>query len=334
MNQWMNRGMKGLGIIIVLMLALAIYTYWDNQRIVVVEEEVKIDDLPSSLEGYTILQITDLHDKTFGEKQQRLVETINAIDYDAILLTGDMTANGFVDDYAPFYDILEGIDNKEIALFSSGNSDPNSYTFGDDVYEETEFIKGMKSRGVNLLESVEEVQVGDASVNFVDFNMSSRDPEDSLAAIEAELANKENNHASGLRQHQKQLFEEMQTLDYKDDQDVLIAVRHYPVLESDFEFISNRDIGIQRDYDLIVAGHYHGGQIRIPFYGALYIPEQRYPRRGYFPPQDRVKGLWEVNGFKQYVSAGLGHVDTIPLLSLRFFNPPEVNVLTLTKNRE
>jgi predicted MPP superfamily phosphohydrolase len=40
-----------------------------------------------------------------------------------------------------------------------------------------------------------------------------------------------------------------------------------------------------------MAGHYHGGQFRIPFVGALFVLEAWYEKSGLFPPQDRVKGL-------------------------------------------
>ena len=78
---------------IILFLALFFiitYTYIDNNRINIVQEEVVINNLPSEFEGFKILQISDLHGKSFGKLQKHLSEKINSIDYDIIAITGDM----------------------------------------------------------------------------------------------------------------------------------------------------------------------------------------------------------------------------------------------------
>lgn len=62
---------------IILFLALFFiitYTYIDNNRINIVQEEVVINNLPSEFEGFKILQISDLHGKSFGKLQNTLVK--------------------------------------------------------------------------------------------------------------------------------------------------------------------------------------------------------------------------------------------------------------------
>lgn len=73
-------------------------------------------------------------------------------------------------------------------------------------------------------------------------------------------------------------------------------------------------------YDLILSGHAHGGQVRIPFLlNGLYAPNQ-----GYFPPL--AGGLYEnENGQTMIVSRGLMK-DDLP----RVFNPPEVCVIQIS----
>ena len=66
------------------------YNVYDNNRFVIVEQNVIIDELPEEFDGYRILQISDLHGKYFGENQSDLLAVINALDYDCIILTGDM----------------------------------------------------------------------------------------------------------------------------------------------------------------------------------------------------------------------------------------------------
>lgn len=84
------------------------YNIYDNKRFVIKHAEVKIDKLPEELEGFTVLQISDLHEKQFGRSQDKLIESINNIKYDMIVFTGDMInhENG---QKKPFYDLLDGI---------------------------------------------------------------------------------------------------------------------------------------------------------------------------------------------------------------------------------
>lgn len=70
-------------------------------------------------------------------------------------------------------------------------------------------------------------------------------------------------------------------------------------------------------FDLILSGHSHGGQIRLPFYGPLIIPTGvgRYDL-GHF--DSRFGPL--------YVTAGVGTLSSIPL---RWNCPPEITVVTI-----
>ena len=80
-------------VLITIFLLIAFCVVWniyDNQRFVVTEQTVTLDDLPNSFDGYRILQISDLHGKYFGENQLDLLSAINQLEYDCILFTGDM----------------------------------------------------------------------------------------------------------------------------------------------------------------------------------------------------------------------------------------------------
>ena len=70
--------------------------------------------------------------------------------------------------------------------------------------------------------------------------------------------------------------------------------------------------------DLTLAGHLHGGIIRIPGIGGVITPQVKL-----FPEYDR--GFFERNGKYMAVSAGLGE-HTVPI---RIFNPPQLILLTI-----
>ncbi|MGK5499998.1 metallophosphoesterase [Streptomyces sp. URMC 125] len=99
------------------------------------------------------------------------------------------------------------------------------------------------------------------------------------------------------------------------DADLPLAVVHAPYLRVLDAFTADR-------YPLILAGHTHGGQLRIPFYGALVTNCDL--------DTDRASGLsrHEVDGHRSYlyVSAGCGANRYTPF---RFACPPEATLLTL-----
>ena len=72
--------------------------------------------------------------------------------------------------------------------------------------------------------------------------------------------------------------------------------------------------------DLVLCGHAHGGQVRLPFIGGLYAPGQ-----GLFPAWDA--GLYETGGTQMFVSRGLGN----SAFPLRVNNRPEVVTITLRR---
>lgn len=74
------------------------------------------------------------------------------------------------------------------------------------------------------------------------------------------------------------------------------------------------------ELDLILSGHTHGGQVRLPFIGGLVAPDQ-----GFFPEYD--KGIYELDsGATLYIDSGLG----TSLLPIRFFNEAQVTMMTIT----
>ncbi|MDT8861079.1 metallophosphoesterase [Alkalihalobacillus sp. MEB130] len=324
-------GGKGMVGVLLLFVVLIVYTIWDNHRIIVVEQEIEIEQLPESLDGFTILQVTDLHERSFGENQKRLLEKVNSVDYDAIVFTGDMLDSNQSTNYDPFYQLIEGLHNRDNALYVAGNADPTNYRLHPShPYEKSEFIKGMEQRGVNLLESVYTLEGQGGKVHFFDFELAILDSQRELEEIALKGEPKNEVYRAYLN-HRKQLLTEISVLDQPKREDVLLALNHYPVVDARIDFLHEHPHYNMKNLDLLLAGHYHGGQIRVPFLGALFVPEPWYQRGGILPPRDRVKGLWEYRGIKQYVSTGLGSSDAIPLLRFRFLNRPEINVLTLKK---
>jgi len=98
-------------------------------------------------------------------------------------------------------------------------------------------------------------------------------------------------------------------LEGTDDRSPRLLLSHSPQL-----FPLAASLGL----DLMLSGHTHGGQIRFPVLGALYVP-----RMGFFPPWDY--GLYSKGATTLIVSGGLGESG----LPIRFNIRPEVALITL-----
>lgn len=90
----------------------------------------------------------------------------------------------------------------------------------------------------------------------------------------------------------------------------VVLLAHYP--STVFELPAGR-VG------LMLAGHCHGGQIRLPLLGCVWAQDSI--------PTRMARGLHEVCGTRLHVSAGIG---VSPPIRCRFLCPPEITVLTLT----
>lgn len=88
-----------------------------------------------------------------------------------------------------------------------------------------------------------------------------------------------------------------------------INIMHYPDYYEDIEVYN---------YDLILSGHSHNGQIVIPFYGAVYTEENA---KKYYKPH------YKVNDSDLYISSGVG----TSIYKFRLFNRPSYNLYRLLK---
>lgn len=94
----------------------------------------------------------------------------------------------------------------------------------------------------------------------------------------------------------------LDALNLSNDNGYTILLAHHP------EFI---DIYRQYPLDLVLSGHAHGGQIRLPFIGGLVAPGQ-----GFFPEYDN--GAYDFEGLTMVVSRGIGN----SFFPLRINNDP------------
>ena len=112
--------------------------------------------------------------------------------------------------------------------------------------------------------------------------------------------------------------------------DIQVVLTHTPLSEDYVadvvSWTGKEDLFSLRYASLILAGHYNGGQWRIPFVGAVYVPEL-----GWFPEDGKVQGLGYVEGIPQHISPGMGSDPHYEHQPGRIFNSPVMTKITLTR---
>ncbi len=94
----------------------------------------------------------------------------------------------------------------------------------------------------------------------------------------------------------------------KDNPRILLS--HNPDVNEEVEVLKER-------VELIISGHTHGGQVRVPFLGAPYLPSKFGSKYS--------MGLVRDGKRQTYVSRGIGNL----LIPVRLGSPPEVSIITL-----
>ncbi|EIT84347.1 hypothetical protein A374_16213 [Fictibacillus macauensis ZFHKF-1] len=308
----------------VLAIAFILYTVYDQHRVAVVKERITLPRLPASFQDFHILQVSDLHGTYFGKEQSRLAQAINSLDYDVIVFTGDMGKKE--SGTSAIFDLMKHIEKKRGMYWVDGHTKPQAMqrVGGLVTGKLTAFGIELERRGVTVLKEPVAIKRGHDAIWFTpqmsEGTFSLYTPKKTAATIQQFGGEQTFDEVHTYYTHLKKAYNQL-----KNKTDLKILLSHYPQTASR---LSGND---HLPYDFIVAGHLHGGQYRIPGYGAPYVQALQ---EGAFPVQSHVKGLQTFSSTSQYVSAGLGGSGSLPFLNIRLWNTPEINLLTLSKKSD
>ena len=283
MQNTFQKKMRRLLISLLILVLLFGFSYFENNVITVSEYEIASEKLPSSFDGFVIVHISDLHNKLFGRNQKRLIAKIKEQEPDVIMITGDL-----IDSNHP--DVEKGLLLAQEAVkiapvyFVTGNHD--NWLSESNTYA---LFSGLENLGVRVLDD-----------EAAELYLEEEEESISLLGIDDDTVV----YNSQLKKTLEQL---VKMEDEKTPFTILLA--HEPQrMPAYAEF----------DIDLVLSGHAHGGQFRIPLIGGFVAPDQ-----GFLP--EYTKGLYEENETKMIVSAGLGN----SVIPQRLLNRPEVVKITL-----
>ncbi len=279
-----------IGIILLAAICLSV-TVLDCNRFVTVAYEIKSDKITKPCR---MVLLSDLHNKSFGSGNSRLLRRIDELTPDEILVAGDMLTATAGHDYSPALGLMENLAKKYRVHYGMGN---HEYRLGlyPDQYPAmyAGYMAGLKEAGIEPL-----------------INQRTYLPKWNMDVCGVEIDRRYYKHFRKMQME----TEYLDNLLGKPKEDVFqVLIAHNPVY---FETYAKWGA------DLVVSGHVHGGIMRLPVLGGVLSPSLTL-----FPKYDG--GRFEHGRSTMILSRGLGS-HTIPL---RILNPGELGVIDLVPDK-
>jgi uncharacterized protein len=228
-----------------------------------------------------IMHISDIQSPRIGKYEERVFRIIKELEPDLVLCTGDHIQPLLYPDTSYKSELT-----KLGPLFESLNAPLGIYTVEGDT------DRHLARFAPDLLKNVKLLQSDGVKVDGT--------PQLSILGL---TLNQSHNGASSRI---KQWIEETSADDFR------IVIGHGPNYMLDI---------LDQPIDLCLAGHTHGGQVCIPFYGAP-VTNSRLPH-------NKAKGFRREGRFYSNVSAGIGCEHYARLPNIRFFCRPAITLITL-----
>ena len=265
---------KKLIIFIICIICLLIYLQYENKALEITTIEVEDSKIPKSFDNFSIIQISDLHDAKFGKNQKNLIERVKEIDPDIIVITGD-----FIDfsryNIENSSDFISGVSDSYNVYYVPGNHEAALKSRYEEVRD------NLQKAGATVLDNQNhKICKDNKCINLIGVQ--------DISFIENKDENILKNTISELKN--ESLYN--------------ILLSHRPNLWETYE---------KAGIDLVLSGHAHGGQIRLPFTNGLYAPDQ-----GVFPQY--TSGANEFGNTLVVISRGLGN----SRFPFRVNNRPEI----------
>ena len=297
-------------------LLCAGYTAYDNGRCEVKRQRVFVADLPDALEGFTVLHVSDLGGKTFGQKDAEITRALRSAKWDAVVCTGNML--GADGDPAAFYDLIAAIGTGKPFYFLAGRSDPAPADGTNARSALSEWVLGAQSRGAVYLDRPQKIEKGGESVWLTEPSLLTLDLEGALSAY-AQAGTAGAAYRQGVITDTSAARKSMEA-----DCGLHLLVSAEPYTDEAMrKLLASADGDFVRTVDLIFAGGTAGGQWRLPGGRGVWAQGTWFPKKA-------LAGYGYAGGILQYVSGGLGCGAASPLPDFRLFNTPEMTLVTFT----
>lgn len=265
--------------------------------------QIKIYHIPGrrGCKRHRFVFLTDLHEKEFGEGNARLLQRIRDVKPEAVLIGGDLIlchrdgGEKKPDQVAHTIRLLQQLKREFPVYYACGNHEQRLFEKAklDEAANRKAEALLLAMEGITFLQD-QTVLAGDVSISGISL--------DTACYNKQILRGKHPVPATWLREKTGELSQ-----------------NHYHIflLHSPMYFAEACEAGA----DLVLSGHFHGGTIRLPFFGGVMTPQYQF-----FLPE--CAGLFQRGLCRMIVSRGLGTHS----INIRLNNLPEISVVEIGKD--
>ncbi|MCR8746482.1 metallophosphoesterase [Romboutsia lituseburensis] len=279
-------------------LGIAGICLYETNSIEINKYEIKNKKIPKEFHNYKIVQISDLHNKSFGKDNYKLIKKIDALKPDAIFITGDLV-EGENKNYKVALDLVDALSLKYPIYHIIGNHEQKSLNKKHRELYKDYFKQLYNKKIINLDNDKITINRGDSYINLYGLVV----PLEYYPYFFSNYKNKNKPLGSNFMND---------NLGKINDNEYNILLAHNPFFFEEYS---------KWGADLILSGHVHGGIIRIPYLGGVLSPS-----REFFPKYDL--GEYKENSSTMLLSKGLGGSKVLVRLNCK----PEIVQITL-KNK-
>ena len=324
----------------IVIAAVCVLNVTISRRVILEEVRLTVLNLPDDLESYSILHLSDLHGARYGEKQKAFATALGTTRYSCVVMTGDML--GKDGDVEPLLELIALMPADTPKFLIPGDTDgsivESKAHSSLSVY--TDWAEKLMAAGVQILDRPVLITREKGRIWFVPEELYALDLEGMQNVFQKQIRDL-NDRATSLTaddaariralEYELQRINELQEIRKEFlPTDIQVALTHTPLTRDYVAYLvscgGKEDPFSMRYTSLILAGHYNGGQWRLPFVGAIHVPEL-----GWFPDDSQVQGLSYPEGIPQYVSPGLGSDPHYEYQPGRVFNQPVMTRIVLTR---
>ena len=261
---------------------VAVYISYHNP--VITEYVYRSDKLTDS---FKIVAISDLHSIQYGDNNSQLIEKIKSQYPDTIFMVGDFV-NKYDESHSHVTHLVKELSSVAPVYFSLGNHEG----------------KYMANHGRQIVDDVISAGATFLDLDYRDVEIAGQNIR--IGGMVDYAFALDNTNSTNPQTMKKEVYNFL--CEFQNSEKLKIMLAHRPD-----SFVLGQ-ASKTWDVDLVISGHTHGGQVRLPFVGGLYASDQ-----GLMP--DYVYGLYKKDKVDIIISSGLGSGFTwVP----RFNNPPEI----------
>ena len=281
----MNKYIKIVILVVVLILLVVLYARFVSTKGLKINEYKIINNkITESYHGLKVVHVSDLHYATtiYESELDTLVNKINELDADIVVFTGDLFDSEETYDKNILINYLSKIEARIGKYAVSGNHDKpiNDYY---EVITSSGFINLDDTYELIYNDSREPIIISGISTNYED--------------------------SSNINSKTDKFDTYMDELGDNDIRPIYsILLMHEP------DFVDNINLD---NYDLVLSGHSHLGQVRLPLIGKIHTP---YGSKKYYDE------YYKINNTDLYISGGVG----TSWLKFRLFSKPNINFYRIT----